>query len=567
MTCKIGDVDDKLPPPAPNGLSYRKFQLATILLARERKNLLVSLPMGTGKTVVAIGVINDQPEIKKILIICPANLRINWGRELLKWLVRRGMTIGFATTKRGFPMTDVVIINYDILKQFSRVLHATHWDLIIADEAHYLRNPATRRSLVVCGRKSDDPTKYRPKLEADRWLMLSGTPIVNRPIELWPLIHHLDPSTWYSRASFIRGYCGGSSHGQAKSDIGEENLQRLHSKLCSTVMVRRTKEELLPELPSKTRQVLVLPADKARGAVSRESKHFDAVQKQLSRARLRAELAKTSDNDDTYREVVQQLRKVEFLSVQEITAIRMQTALAKVPLVVEHVESLLEHVDKVVIFAHHAAVIGSISAEFGTAVVSLHGKTPRKDRQVAIDRFKSDPSCRVFIGSIRVAGEGISLTSSSVVCFAELDWTPSALEQCEDRVWRYEQTRPVLVQHLVLDGTLDARMAMRLVEKQETISTVLDDVSETQASLYALSRSVPFVEADRDAVLELGRSMSAMDVSNIHLALEAYTSRGRAPSVADLDFTLMLLLAREESIEPAQAALGLLLLNKYRVKP
>lgn len=549
-------------PPAPRHLKYRDFQVRAIQLARERKRLLISLPMGTGKTVVAAGVINDQEAIRKTLIVCPANLRLNWRRELLRWLTRKGMTIGFASTRHGFPLTDIVVINYDILKKFTRIIHATHWDLLIADEAHYLRSLKAGRTIVIFGRKNKDPLKQRPKLDVDRCLLLTGTPIINRPLELWPLLHYLDSEEWDSKKHFINRYCGGKAKGQNKNDIGETALKELNQRLTSTIMIRRTKEELLPELPPKTRQVIVLPNDKARGAVTKERKEYEKIQQNLSRARMRAELAKTTDNDELYKTVVQELRQIEFLSIQQISRLRMETAIAKIPIVVEHIYELFEHVQKLVVFAHHTAVIENIAMEFGNGVAKAHGKISPADRQKAIDRFTEDSQCRLFLGSIRATGEGIDLTAASVMCFAELDWTPKTLEQCEDRCWRMGQQQNVLVQHLVLDGTLDARLAHRIVEKQETISTILDNDTETQASLYSLSRATPFTDTGREKILEMGQNLSTPDIAKIHSSINSFINRGKPRSFSSLDFGLLQILNNQDALEPAQAALALLLLNK-----
>jgi SWI/SNF-related matrix-associated actin-dependent regulator 1 of chromatin subfamily A len=425
-------VAERLPPPAPRGKKYRNFQIEAVIEARRRRNMLIADQMGVGKTVEAIGIINDDESIRKVLIVCPASLRLNWRRELINWLTRRDTTIGVATVKR-WSLSDIVICGYDSLKPLHRNIHNTQWDLVICDEAHYLKNPSSRRTLELFGREHKDPIRIRPKLEAKRWILLTGTPIVNRPYELWPLVHHLDPDTFNDKDEFIQKYCGGKKRGQKISDIGEKNLNDLHKLLKDTVMIRRLKQDVLPELPPKIRQLILLPDDNLKGIVHRERVGYRAVQQALSMARLKAELAKTAENPALYTEAVKELRQAEFMSIQQITKLRYETALAKVPLVVEYIHHVLEHVPKVVVFAHHTAVIENIALDFGDAVVTVHGKHETTKRQAAIDRFQTDPKCKVFIGSVEAAGYGHTLTAAQVVVFAELTWTPSSLTQAEDR--------------------------------------------------------------------------------------------------------------------------------------
>jgi SWI/SNF-related matrix-associated actin-dependent regulator 1 of chromatin subfamily A len=144
--------------------------------------------------------------------------------------------------------------------------------------------------------------------------------------------------------------------------------------------------------------------------------------------------------------------------------------------VAEHVLGLLDSVDKVVVMAHHHDVVDILTealAEYG--VVSLTGRDNQADRQTSIDRFQDHPEVRVFVGSIQAAGIGITLTAASTVVFAELDWVPGNMSQAEDRCHRIGQTDSVLVQHVVLDGSIDARLAKTLVEKQAVITMAIDD--------------------------------------------------------------------------------------------
>jgi superfamily II DNA/RNA helicase len=145
--------------------------------------------------------------------------------------------------------------------------------------------------------------------------------------------------------------------------------------------------------------------------------------------------------------------------------------LAKLPYVIEHVKEIE---GKVVIFAHHKSVVSKLKEALGNEAVLLVGDTKQSDRQVAVDEFQNNPNIKYFIGSIIAAGVGITLTASSNVVFAELDWVPGNITQAEDRCHRFGTLKNVLVQHLVLEGSLDAKMAKTLIKKQEVIDKALD---------------------------------------------------------------------------------------------
>ena len=129
------------------------------------------------------------------------------------------------------------------------------------------------------------------------------------------------------------------------------------------------------------------------------------------------------------------------------------------------------------LFAHHHDVIEQIIAPFGDAAVKLTGEDTAVERQAAVDRFQTDPGCTLFVGSITAAGLGLTLTASSHVVFAELDWVPGNMRQAEDRCHRIGQRDSVLVQYIVMEGSLDAQIAQQLVEKEEIIEQALDIVA------------------------------------------------------------------------------------------
>lgn len=469
--------------PAPEGLEYRPFQKAAIAYALEREGALIADEMGCGKTIEALGVVNADPSVRSVLVVCPARVLIHWEREARRWLVRPARIRRVRETG-GLPAPDddVVLVNYDklALKQcgpLREALLAREWDLLVLDEAHRVKNPKAKRTRLILGGEDDPGLVAR----ARRKLFLTGTPLLNRPVELQPLAGALRPDEFGDYWRFAMRY-GKPVRTRYGLDVsGASNLDELQERLRRTVMVRRLKTDVLKELPPKVRQVVVVPADGARREIERETVALEAHRGAIALLRTRAREAKASGSEAAYREAVKALREGVSVAMAEIADARRAVALAKLPTVKRHVEALLEEgAGKVVVFGHHRQVTLGLLRHFGDAATGIVGGMSEARGDEAVGRFQTDPDVRVFVGSMKAAGEGLTLTASSVVVFAELDWTPATVSQCEDRLHRITQAEPVLVHHLVLEESLDARVAQMLVDKQEIMDRALDlDVDPT----------------------------------------------------------------------------------------
>lgn len=743
-------TDADVDVPTPPGLAFLGYQKAGIKFALDRPAVLFGDEMGLGKTMQAIGVLNASPAARRVLVICPASLKLNWARELRKWSVvelditvvsaqersrakrllrslalddqerkdatKDGLDVASAANRpaeliavasnpeagvsrerrgsakvgeaaelakpnhqglarrvdanapsafaldegdRALPVDDsrqigairnanradegngdsiptearpkvtparevvvegvrvdaelggerpdaplagvdqsddsienglgktegarhIVVVNYDVLHLFQEETRAIAWDLLICDEAHYLKTPKARRTQMVFGRKATAKTAGLPPIGAKRRLLLTGTPIANRPVELFPLIEYLDPATWGNFFKYARRYCDAHQisigRGRLAWDFsGASNLEELQERLRTTILVRRLKRDVLTELPPKRRQVIELPAEGelARFAEAERAAYEDR-EAELDQLHAAVELAKASEDPDEYKRAVENLNDGIAAFFAEMSTLRRELAEAKIPAIVEHVREAVEEGGKLVVFAHHRAVCKAIAAEFGDAAVVLVGETPTADRQAAVDRFQTDPACKVFVGSIMAAGVGITLTAASHVVFAELDWVPGNVTQAEDRLHRIGQREHVLVQHLVVDGSLDATMAKRIVEKQNIIDRALDSV---RASIEGVPISAPsrkggdaatadvtvdalaaeaaaMTDDQRAAVLEALRFLSARDSD--HAQFENQIGfNGRDTIIGHS-------LAERSSLTAKQAALGRRIVRKYR---
>jgi SWI/SNF-related matrix-associated actin-dependent regulator 1 of chromatin subfamily A len=457
--------------PVPEGLSYFSFQLEGIRFALEHPGTLLADEMGLGKCIQAIGVINSLPELERVLILCPATMRGIWKGELVKWLVKPAR-IAVAGIDMALPSEalslHILICNYDRLPQVLPILRATKWDLAVYDECHYLKSPESRRSKIALS------------LRAERRMALSGTPLQNRPIELFGVLNWLDSVSWPKENywEYGRRYCGSHYNGFGWDLSGASNLPELNDRLRAGVMIRRTKSQVLPELPSKLRSVVELEPDSSiEQLVGAELWAFERWMEERSKAG-NGNANANGEGDGQYAAAVKGLRRFQGTAHDNLAMARHETALAKVPLVAAFVTELLRGgTAKITVFAHHRDVITGLAGalrEFHP--VTLTGGTSAKDRVEAINLFQTAPAVRVFIGNIVAAGQGITLAPASSHCiFAELSWVPAELTQAEDRLHRIGTRDSVLVQHLVLAGSLDAIMARTLIAKQAVLNEVLNN--------------------------------------------------------------------------------------------
>jgi SWI/SNF-related matrix-associated actin-dependent regulator 1 of chromatin subfamily A len=242
----------------PTGLKSYPFQDAGIEWGMNHPSVLIADEMGLGKTIQAIGIVN-QSKAKKVLVICPASVKINWKRELEKWLVEP-LRVLMVSSQSKWEDADVYILNYDILKNFDAQIKRITWDVLIMDEVHYLKNSKTQRAKNIFGKWNKDNREWEIlPIRARRRLALTGTPICNRPKELWPVVHYLCPQTFKSWRNFHERYANLQVTRWGIDISGSSNLEELQILLRSSCMIRRLKKQVLTELPAKIRQVIELP--------------------------------------------------------------------------------------------------------------------------------------------------------------------------------------------------------------------------------------------------------------------------------------------------------------------
>lgn len=460
--------------PVPSGKQYFPYQQAGICFALQHSGVLIGDEMGLGKTIQAIGVINAEKP-KTVLVVCPATLKINWRKELERWLTDPYRIHVLRSTDQFPTMPEIVIMNYDILGKFQKQIRAVEWDLLIADEAHFMKNPKAQRTIALLGKGK----KVAP-VRANRKILLTGTPITNRPIEIFPLVSYLWPSVFNNLFHFAKRYCAAHQDGYGWDFTGASNLEELQNMLRANGMIRRLKKDVLKELPPKTRQVVVLPSESVAKLINHEGVKAKQFESEFRRLQIAVRQAKAQRDDAGYKNAVARLRQAHNVAFTEMAAVRKELAVAKIPFAIEYVEQIIEEGQKVVVMAHHRDVVDKLQNHFGLKAVKLYGGMSDVEKSNNVDRFQTDPTCMVFIGSISAAGVGITLTAAQKMLFVELDWTPANMLQAEDRIHRIGQEGNALIQQLVFDGSLDAKMADTLVRKMAVIEKALDKMGSDE---------------------------------------------------------------------------------------
>ena len=436
--------------PVPSGLRYFPFQLAGVGEVVRRMLLYRSAflfdEQGLGKTIQAAGFINHAG-LRKILVVCPASLKINWSRELRKWLVG-DHSIHVVNGNDINVGVDVLVINYDLLKRHAAKLAPVPYELVVYDEVHYLKNSKAQRTCAAFGTRGKGGA-----VNAERLLALSGTPIPNRPAELFTVLNKALPIGFPNKNNYLKRYCNLHIDSLGYwNDKGSSNLDELNLKLRSTLMIRRLKADVLKDLPAKTHQIIVLEP-KGAGLEKAIRKERDLL------AEFRGDVDKLRGSID---------------GDTPVATIKREIGEAKVKAAIAHLEDSITASGRVIAFCYHKSVAASLKKHFGDRSVVLTGSTTQVNRQAAVDKFQSG-QVELFIGNIDAAGTGITLTASSHVVFIELSWESGKNEQAADRAHRIGQKDNVLIQYLVYDDSIDAYIAKAVKEKAEVIEQALDE--------------------------------------------------------------------------------------------
>jgi SWI/SNF-related matrix-associated actin-dependent regulator 1 of chromatin subfamily A len=447
-------------------LPMKHQEEAIIKLLQNDKFLLLDTP-GLGKTTSSI-IAALESGSQKILIICPASLKLNWKKEISIYDNPNNVSI----IQREWTPNKWTIINYDILDKFNTIekpkkgkkpkfKHQEYdkevvnnhiinekFDLIIIDESHYLKSNSSNRTKHV---------KKIIKTIKKRWF-LTGTPITNKPIDIFSLLSMVEHPLSTNYNSFLYTYCNAKTmmiKGRRiiKAD-GASNLEELNRRI-KPVSIRRRKEDVL-DLP-----------DKIISPVYLQMESDELIEYELSVERyiqMREEQGKNLSNN----------------KLVELAVLRRWVAENKLKYTKELINNSLESDKKVIVFTDYTSVVNTLKEEYKDICTVINGETSQKDRQRAVEDFQNNPDVKLFIGNTVAAGVGLTLTAAEVVIVNDLNWTPANVDQSLDRAYRIGQTKDVICYFPLFDDTIDTIVYDVLNKKRDIINMAIDGVIDNK---------------------------------------------------------------------------------------
>lgn len=458
----IPDLPD-LPFEIPTKLPLYPYQRKGTAYAMMHKRVIIGDKMGLGKTAQAIatamGAEMQGNESFPVLVICPASLKINWQREFAKWSNKRAIILS-DTIKSTWPyylsskMADVVIINFESLQKYFvesitkneegkfTLRNVTFSDRIklfksvIIDESHRCKNSKAQMTKFVKG----------ICVGKEYILALSGTPVINKPVDLLSqlgILNRLSDLGGYSH--FMTRFCSG--------DNQATNLKELNYKLATTCFFSRDKKDVLTDLPDKTRQVVYCEID--------NRKEYNDAEADLVNYLIKWKNASDEQLERSMRGEV----------MVRINILKNISARGKLNDVIEFIDDTLESGEKLVLFGHLKEVLEKVSTRYKSSI-KITGDVPFQQRQANVDKFQNDESCNLAVCSIKAAGVGLTLTAASQVGFIEMWWTAADHDQCEDRCHRIGQKDNVTATYFLGKNTIDEHIYQIVNNKRGIAKTV-----------------------------------------------------------------------------------------------
>jgi len=436
-------------PATQLGGTLRPFQTAGVQYCLQAQRTFICDEMGLGKTVEALATLAAADAFPAI-IICPASLKLNWEREARKWLPGKTVAVWNGGVNR---LADVIVVNYDILSKMVTVKDGKvtrRSDLepkaVVLDESHYAKNYKAQRTAFCKAIAHKVPIR----------LALTGTPVLNRPHELisqLQILGRLDDLGGFW--GFAKRYCDAKQGSWGWDFSGAANLAELNDKLRSTCYVRRTKAEVLTELPAKQRTNLSVPIDNREEYERAVSAFLEWLQDNVT--------ALTGSAKEGAMAAASAARAEQLVKIESL---KQLCARGKLAAALDWIGSFLETEQKLVVFATHQEIVHRVAAHFG--VTPITGETPLAARQKAVDAFQNDPASRLIVMNTKVGGLGLTLTAASNVAFLELGWNPAEHDQAEDRCHRIGQQNAVNAWYLLASGTIDDDI-YRLIEQKRVV--------------------------------------------------------------------------------------------------
>ena len=456
---------------ALQGKQLYKHQEEGIKFLLSRNGCILADDMGLGKSIQSI-IAALESGAKKILIVAPSSTKINWEREINVFCDDTAIIDGKKWNDAKFT-----IINFDILKNFhtlvdrktkegsiiNRELAEAGYDLCIIDEAHYLKNNDSIRGKIM--------VELSVKYNIEKVWLLTGTPVANRPMDFFNLLKIIKSPIAQNWRHYAVRYCEGRQffrtlkNGQKKQiwlTDGASNLEELASK-TKNIVLRRLKTDVL-DMPDKVITPMYHKFD------DKAVKEYD----QLWDDYLLKRESEGKKNANIQKDLVELILLRQFVAAQAI------------PYTIEMAENAIEMGRKVIIFTSFTEELEILQHHFGKLAVKHNGPMTTIAKQKSVDAFQQNDKVKVFIGNIKSAGVGITLTEGTVVIFNSFDWVPGSNEQAEDRAFRIGQKNDVNVYYQMFIGTISTRMWFMLKNKKEVIATIIGDKQYTDEEITTM---------------------------------------------------------------------------------
>lgn len=435
-------------------------------------NTLLADDMGLGKTLQALMWAHELGE-GPILVICPAGAKWHWQKQAMEHIGLKSEVLEGRNPPRHWrPHTKCIIINYDILKNWIPVIRRMHPILTIVDECHKIKNRSTQQTKntkILCRR-----SKYK--------ILISGTPLTNRPAELFPALNILRPDRFPSFHSYAERHCRPTLKPWGWEYKGATHLKELHHKLRKWCMIRRLKRDVLKDLPAKTRTVIPVELLKA------DRKEYDEAEKDFVKW-----LAKKSRRLALRAAKAERLVKMGYL--------KRLAAKLKMKQIIEWIDNFLQETDeKLLVFGIHKAVLKGLHEHYKRQSVLVTGEVTGRKRVHAQDLFNHDKRYRLFFGNIDAAGVQWSCSSASTTLFVEIGWIPGDHNQAEDRTHGIKRGRKGFVSqsyYLVARETMEEKLCQIIQEKQRVLDETLDGKEPDGDSLNIFDQLTEMIAGKR----------------------------------------------------------------------
>ena len=439
------------------------YQREGIIYGLDKKRLIIGDEPGLGKTLQSIGIV-DTADAYPCLVICPSSLKINWQREFEKFTDKSALVLDNAVRTTwpyllSMGMHQVAVINYESLRKYFV------WDIkggksfrlkdvvfcpqirmfksVIIDESHRVKDPSAQQTIFTKGITT-----------GKEWIiLLSGTPVVNRPEDLVSQLSIMDRLQEFGgRTKFVADYCTDPKDKKAEPAVP---LSVLSNQLYANCMIRREKAKVLPQLPDKTRVDLYVDIS-------------NAPEYSLAAADLAEYLRQYTECTDW-----EIRRKMRMEALVRFMTLRQLATLGKVAQAVDFIRTFLSSGKKLIVFCSLHEVVDALVKAFPGAV-TVTGRDSAVSKQASVDAFQNNPDTMLIICSIKAAGVGLTLTASSNVAFVELAWTYADCCQCEDRAHRIGQKDNVTCYYLLGRGTIDHTIYSLIHQKKSIAAEIMN---------------------------------------------------------------------------------------------